>query len=97
MKIKCRSALIGREGKRDEQGRAPFFVELFDVNDPHLKAEVPKKRLDFNKIDNVIIRGLDMEYLVGGSDMLINDLVEIEVGLEKGNKEHLLIKGKQKK
>lgn len=97
MRYKCKSAIIGREGKRDDKGRAPFFVELFDVNDPHKTAEVPKKRMDFEKIGNIIITKLNIEYLAGGSDILINDLVEIDVALEKGDKEHLLITGKQKK
>ena len=94
MKYKTKSALIGRKGKRDEEGNSPVFVNLFDINDPHKTAEVPKEMIDFDKIHKIVIDSLKISYLIEGSDILINDLTEIEV--DEKEPEHLFISGKQK-
>jgi hypothetical protein len=94
MKYKTKSVVIGRKGKRDENGNSPVFVNLFDINNPHKTAEVPKEMIDFKKIHKIIIIGLTLNYMIEGSDILINDLKEIEV--EEKEPGHLYIKGKQK-
>ncbi len=93
MKYKTKSALIGRKGKRDEEGNSPVFVNLFDINDPHKTAEVPKEMIDFDKIHKIVIDSLKISYLIEGSDILINNLEEIDV--EEKEPEHLFISGKQ--
>ena len=42
----------------------------------------------------MIIQGLDVNYLLPGNDIVINDLEEIEV---KEQGDHIYVKGKQKK
>ncbi len=95
MKYKTKSVIIGRKGKRDEDGNSPVFVGLFDFNDPHKTTKVPKKFIDFEKIHKIIIDKLKIEYLIEGSDTLINNLTEIDV--EEKEPGHLYITGKQKK
>jgi hypothetical protein len=98
MKYKAKSILIARKGKRDEEGGAPVYVEVFSVNDPHKTTDVfPDKTLDFPKIHKILITGLDVEYLIGGSDLVINDLTEVDVEVDKKMPGHLLVSGKQKK
>jgi hypothetical protein len=94
MKYQAKSAIIGRKGKRDEEGSSPVFVNLFKINDPHKTSEVPIKFLDYKKIHKINIKKLSLSYLIEGSDILINDLKWIDVKSKEG---HLDILGEQKK
>lgn len=97
MKIKTKSVLIGKKKKdKDYDGiERPCFISLFDINDPHLSKEVPKKRYDFEDgIHKIIIKGLKIDYLLAGNDIVINNLDEIEFNEDKEG--HLIVTGKQK-
>jgi len=96
MLYKAKSLILGRTGKRDELGRGPVFVRLFDVNDPHKTTEAPSKFLDFEHVQKIVLKGMDLNYLIGGSDLFANDLTEVEITEEK-SKNNLTIVGKQKK
>jgi len=87
--------MIGRSGKRDEDGNGPVFVHLFDRNDPHKSGIVPKEFIDFDKIHKIKFNGLNISYLLGGSDILINNLEYIDVEEEKGKPGNLVVSGKQ--
>ena len=91
MKHKTKSVIIGRKKSSDDSNTRPCFVNLFNINNPHLTDKAPEKCLDFDKIHKIIIKGLDVNYLLQGNDLVINNLKEIEI---KQNKEHLIIKGK---
>ena len=98
MKYKTKSAIIGRAGKRDDFGNGPVFIHLFKMNDPHkIAAAVPEKFIDFEKIHKIIFKGLDLNFLLAGSDILINNLEYLEVEEEKEKKGNLIITGKQDK
>jgi len=97
MKYKTKSAIIGRSGKRDDFGNGPVFIHLFSMNDPHKKNVVPDKFIDFQKIHKVVFKGLDLSFLLAGSDILINDLEFIEINEEKGKPGNLIISGKHLK
>ena len=93
MKYKIKSALIARKKSyEDDFSRRPCFISLFDENDPHLNAKGPKEVIEFNKIHKVIIQGLNIDYLLPGNDIVINNLIEIEI--EERN-DHIYVKGKQ--
>ena len=62
------------------------------MNDPHKSGQVPKKMLDFPKIHKVSIKGLDVNYLLPGNDIIVNDLESIEVEVDEP---HIVITGKQ--
>ncbi|MEM3374541.1 MAG: hypothetical protein QXE31_04945 [Candidatus Woesearchaeota archaeon] len=99
MRYTTKSAIIGRAGKRDEDGNGPVFIHLFSINDPHKKPDaVPDKFIDdYKKIHKIVFKGLDLSFLLAGSDILINDLEYIEVEEEKGKPGNLIITGRQKK
>jgi hypothetical protein len=89
--------MIGKRGKRDEEGNCPIFVHLFDINDPHKTDKVPDKFLNFENIHKIILKNLDISYLLAGQDILINNLDYIEIERDKYDPEHhLVVSGKQK-
>lgn len=91
---KAKSAIIGKKGKMDENENYPVFVNLFDKNDPHKDpSSVPLEFIEFEAIHKIIIKGLTVEYLLVGKDMVINDLDTISLGVEDHG--HLIIIGKQ--
>ena len=94
MRYKTKSAIVGRSGKRDDFGNGPVFIHLFRENDPHKSAAVPDKFIDDHK---KIFKGLDISFLLAGSDILINDLEYIDVEEDKKSKGNLIITGKQEK
>lgn len=96
MRYTTKSIIIGKMGKRDEEGKSPVFVHLFSINNPHKTDQVPDEFLEFEAIQKVVIKGLDLTYLIGGSDLLVNDLEYIECELEEGKPEHLIITGVQR-
>ena len=90
-----KSVIIGRKkrpNKADED--YPCFVHFFDMNNPHRSGEVPKEMLDFAHMHKVIIKGLDVNYLLMGNDIVINHLREICLEDREG---HLHITGVQEK
>ncbi|MAG45707.1 MAG: hypothetical protein CMH63_02975 [Nanoarchaeota archaeon] len=97
LKIKTTSAIIGKLKKSNSYDGMdrPVFISLFNVNDPHKTDKAPKKRYDFKEgVHKIILTNLEVDYLLAGHDILINNLSEIEF---KQNKEgHLHITGKQK-
>ena len=96
MKYDTKSAILGRSGKRDEDGNGPVFVHLFSMNDPHKKPDaVPDKFIDFKKIHKIVFNNLNISYLLAGSDILINDLEYIEVMEDPKSKGNLIVSGKQ--
>lgn len=94
MKYKTKSALLGRSGKRDDFGNGPVFLHLFKENDPHKSDVVPEKFIDFESIHKIIFEGLNISYLLAGSDILINDLEFIEIKEDPKSKGNLIVTGK---
>ncbi|MSR85861.1 hypothetical protein EXS74_00530 [Candidatus Woesearchaeota archaeon] len=93
MKYKTKSVLIARKKSYvDDFNRRPCFISLFDENNPHLSVKGPKEVLEFEKIHKVVVKGLNIDYLLPGNDIVINDLKEIEV--EEYN-DHIYVTGKQ--
>ena len=93
MKYKTKSVLIARKKSYDDDfNRRPCFISLFDENEPHLNVQGPKEVVEFDKIHKVVIEGLNVDYLLPGNDIVINNLTEIEI--EERN-DHVFIRGKQ--
>ena len=95
MRYETRSSIIGRSGKRDEDGNGPVFVHLFDHNNPHKSGAVPKQFVDFGKIHKIVFKDLEINFLLAGSDILINNLEYVEVFEEEGKKGNLIVSGRQ--
>ena len=97
MKYKAKSVIIGKSKKNSDYDGMdrPIFISLFDINDPHKTSKVPKKRFDFkNGVHKIILRDLEVYYLLAGHDILINNLEEIDFKEDKEG--HLIVTGKQK-
>ncbi len=93
MKYKTKSILIARKKSyEDDFNRRPCFVSFFDENNPHLNVRGPKEVVEFAKIHKVVIKGLNVDYLLPGNDLIINDLTEIEINELN---DHIYITGKQ--
>lgn len=96
-KLKTKSVILGRRKrdiirKNEDDLMRPCFIDLFDTNNPHLSDKAPKKIFEFDKKHKIIINGLNINYLLLGNDIVINDLKEIEI---KEEGEHIYITGKQ--
>ncbi|HIH15343.1 MAG TPA: hypothetical protein HA360_00085 [Nanoarchaeota archaeon] len=93
MKYKTKSVLIARKKESgDDFSRRPCFISLFDENNPHLNTQGPKEVVEFEKIHKVVIKGLNIDYLLPGNDIVINNLTEIEIEV---NNDHVYVTGKQ--
>lgn len=90
------SIIIGRKKRKNKDDtKHPFFISFFPMNNPHKSGEAPLKIIDFPLIDRVDIYGLDVIYLLGGNDIVINDLEFIEVQTDDNFR--VYITGKQNK
>jgi len=83
MKYSTKSIIISKRPKKKGEINREFMVALFDINDPHKTIETPKENIKFNNITRVIVKGLDVHYLVEGSDVLINNLKQIDIRKDK--------------
>lgn len=95
MKYTTKSVVIGRKKRKNkEEDLHPCFIALFDINDPHRTTKIPKELIDYEKVFRIFINGLDIKYMLPGSDIVINNLEYIKAELKKND---LFINGKQKK
>jgi hypothetical protein len=94
MKYKTKSIIIGRKKGEEGSDTKPCFIALFDVNDPHKKNVVPKEIVEYDKVHKIMLKDFDVNYLLPGNDLVINDLVFIQIEKEGP---HITIKGKQAK
>ena len=79
-KYEAKSIIIGRKKRVDpDDTKHPFFISLFDISEPHKSGDVPKQIVDFPLLDRVDITGLNVSYLLGGNDIVIDNLEYIEV------------------
>ena len=95
-KLKTKSIIIGRRKRancKEDSDLRDCFVDLFDINNPHLCNKAPKKIFEFEGKHKVVIKDLDVNYLLLGHDLLVNDLKEVEI---KEDREHIYITGEQK-
>ncbi|MFH0875224.1 MAG: hypothetical protein V1859_04765 [archaeon] len=97
MRYKTLSAMIGKRGKRDEEGNCPIFVHLFDINDPHKTDKVPTKFIEFDSIHKIVIKDLTISYLMAGQDILVNNLEYVDIEKDAYDPaHHLIISGKHR-
>ncbi|MFA5142165.1 MAG: hypothetical protein WC471_04310 [Candidatus Woesearchaeota archaeon] len=81
MKYKAKSIIVCRRKESPENDEYPYMVEvkLFKINDAHKTVEVPTKTLEFHNVMSVVFKNHDVKYLPRGSDIVVNDLKEIDV------------------
>lgn len=91
-KTKC--VVIGRKKRKDNTKELyPCFVALFDKNNPQESGKAPEKVLDYDNMVGVRIKGCDIDYLLAGNDLIINNLKSVQISIKDN---FLYIKGKQK-
>jgi hypothetical protein len=96
MKYVAKSLIIGRKKRKEGQEHSPCFIALFNTNKPHREGKVPDKILDFDEVRKVDVKGLDFEYQLEGSDIIIQDLTELSIDdKNEGDCKVISIRGKQ--
>lgn len=94
MRYNAKSIIIGRKKRKSEDDEfSPCFIALFSISNPHKSGQVPDKILDFDAIERVAITGLDCEFELTGSDIVIDNLTELNISDAKNM---ISVKGKQK-
>jgi hypothetical protein len=96
MKYDVQSIIIGRKKRAESEEYSPCFIALFSVNKPHKGGKVPEKILDYKEVRKVVVKGLDIEYQLEGSDIIIENLTELHIDkVSEGNSNIITIKGNQ--
>ena len=90
---RAKSVMIGRKPRIGNNKHKTAAVNLFTKNNPHRTGDVPKEMLEYPNIEKVRINKLvNVSYYLEGNDLVINDLNEVVISLDK----HILtITGKQ--
>lgn len=92
MKYKTKSMMVGRKPRVGNNKYKTAVIGLFDANNPHKIGAAPTKVLDFQNIEKVRIRNMNVSYYLEGNDIIINDLEEVDI-IEEDHK--IIIKGRQ--
>jgi hypothetical protein len=83
MQYKTKSAVIGRMKRKSEDDTGcPAFIHLHGINNPHESGNVPDKMLDWDKVEKIVISGLEVNYLLAGNDLVINSLEFLDVKVD---------------
>lgn len=93
MNFKTKSIIVARKNRENESEGRPCFISMFDENDPHAKNISPKQILDFDNIQKIILKGFEVNYLLEGNDLVINNLTDVEI--EQKPNGNLIVKGNQ--
>ncbi|MBS3119893.1 hypothetical protein J4475_03655 [Candidatus Woesearchaeota archaeon] len=93
---KCKSAIIGRMHKRSKKTTERLdtllaFVNLCDKSNPIRNNVMPFKFLEF-EVQDVKIKGLDVDFMIDGSDIVLDNLSSLSLEVED---DVLVISGEQ--
>lgn len=92
--FKAKSVIISRKPNKDREKLWSVLIALFKENNPHLKGREPFKVLEYKNVEKTRVRELrNISFYLAGNDLVINNLVEIDVGVEEGI---VTLTGKQK-
>jgi len=88
-KFKIKSVVISRKPGKDKDGLWTAFLGLFNDNNPHLTAKTPVKVLEYKEVEKVRLKELrNVSYYLMGNDIVVNNMVELNIDLDKKN--HIL-------
>ncbi|MBS3107517.1 hypothetical protein J4468_01245 [Candidatus Woesearchaeota archaeon] len=92
MEIQAKSIIISRR-KVVQDVSYSCLISFFNINNPHLGGEEPLDIKEFENAHKVIIRGpKEINYMLFGSDIIINDIKKLEIEHEG---KHILVKVEQ--
>lgn len=79
MKYKTKSLLVTRLPRKGDNEFKTASIKLFNINDPHKTTEFPAKELEYENIEKIIIKNMEINYFLEGNDLIINDLKEVSI------------------
>ena len=94
MEYKTKSVIIGRIKKAmdldETEDTRPCFIALYNTNKPHTSGKIPFKILEFVGQKVCIREGLEVDFLLLGKDLLIDNLESITI-TEDHEKKHVIV------
>lgn len=93
-KFETKSVMLGRKPRVGNNQFKTAMISLFDKNNPHKTGEVPIKTMNFEDVEKVRIRNMNVSYYLEGNDIVINDLKKIDIHVDEKNKK-IVLKGDQ--
>jgi hypothetical protein len=84
MKYTTKSVLIARMPRIGENEFKTASIKLFKINDAHKTEELPTETFEYENIEKIIIKNIEIDYYLEGNDLIINNLEEINIE-KKGN------------
>ncbi len=83
IKHKVKSVVISRKPSHKDEDSWHAFIGLFNENNPHLKGKAPFEVVEVPNVEKVRIRELrNISYYLLGSDLVINNLENVEIRKE---------------
>ncbi len=79
MKYQTKSVLVTRLPRKGDNEFKTASIKLFKINDPHKTSEFPTKDLEFESIEKIVIKGVEVDYYLEGNDLILNNLKNIDI------------------
>jgi hypothetical protein len=79
MKYKTKSLLVTRLPRKGSNEFKTASIKLFKINDPHKTTELPTKMLEYENIEKIVLKNLEIDYYLEGNDLIINNLKEVSI------------------
>lgn len=79
MEYKTKSVLVARLPRKDDNEFKTASIKLFNVNDPHLTQVMPIEDIEYENVEKIKIKNLELNYFLEGNDLIINNLEKINI------------------
>lgn len=94
-RFEAKSIVISRKPGKDKDGLWTAIIAMFEDNNPHLKAKVPFKTVEYEDVIKVRLRDLaNVSLYLMGNDLVINNLIHLDVHFNESNR-IIILSGKQ--
>jgi hypothetical protein len=85
--FKAKSIVVSRKPGKDKDGLWTAVMALFEENNPHLKAKVPVKSVEYEDVIKVRLHDLaNVSFYLMGNDLVINNLVNLNVHFDENTR-----------
>lgn len=92
IKLPTKSVLISRSRTKKGDEYRTLILKMFNINNPHKTSEFPKLVYEFSNIEKCRIRRLNTSFYLEGNDIVVNDLEELYIIVDKNT---VVLKGYQ--
>jgi len=92
LQLKTTCAILSRKPAVGKDDFKTAVIGLYSDNNPHKSGKFPDVVYEYNNIEKVRIKGLNVSYYLEGNDIIINDLEELLI-INEG--QFLVLKGYQ--